>query len=83
MVDHDLRGKQGFCFEYVESELPIRNLFDIIAIQNINLELIGESTAGRSRGYLKWKLDEINEGADIDRRESRRGEIAYKGYYRE
>lgn len=83
MVDHDLRGKQGFCFEYVEFEQPIRNPFNVVAIQNVNLELIGESTTGISRWYLKWKLDKINEGVDEDRREGRRGEIAYKGYYRE
>lgn len=46
-----------------------------MAIQNVNLEFIGESTTGISRWYLKWKLDKINEGVDEDRR----GEIAYKG----
>lgn len=54
--DHDLRGKQRFCFGYVEFELPvICSLEDVSAIQNVNLKLMGEFATRLSRWYLKLK----------------------------
>lgn len=78
MVDHGLSGKQGFCFEYVKFEQPIRNPSKVVAIQNVNLELIGESATGISRWYLKWKLDKISEGVDEDRREAEKEKLLTK-----